>query len=204
LLIELKACCRDCHFYCYRNYEEVIARRVCPQLRKYDFDQRIVRLGRTYNGRGFPISGTAEELAKKEESYGLVRVGPIIIVQARVDEPGAVPRQALYRDGYARAPHLFADLSDDRWGERPVFAVMTYVPEASGPGLVSAIIGFPDRDDRTFLDTIDLFARFPDLRDGDDGSAVRGPDAPAPVAPMEVVPEHVDLPLRQPNKTGDA
>jgi hypothetical protein len=189
------------HTFCFQNYDAAIARRLCGQYRKYEIDQLIIDLARSYSGHDHnKITATAEEIDGKCETYALIQCGPIKIVQAKVDEKGEFPRQANYRDGYARENTLFPHLADDRWGDRSMFAVLVYVPAIKGPGIVDARVGFPDRDGKKFLDSIDLMYKFPGLAKIDEQDEQ---DAQRVVAPVEHVAANLDIALRRAKGTGN-
>lgn len=106
--------------------------------------------------------------AKRNCSHRLICCGRVTLTQSLVDRKITLPREAIYREGYARDPQysLFGE-EEPSIEEAPLYGIITHMPVSSRDnGIVSSVdIVFPDKDYKIIVGRISLLDRFPGILD---------------------------------------
>jgi len=102
--------------------------------------------------------------ARRNCSHRLVCCGRVILTQSLVEHEGLLPREAVYREGYARDPQLYLFVEKDLPQEDvSLYGIITHMPLSGKENGVPAFVDivFPDEEYKVILGRIPLLDRFP-------------------------------------------
>lgn len=168
----LRAICRqvvrgyqDAWQYCLDNYDFPQRHDVYPMMRRADIERNAATIVER-----FP-PGTAVAVANRVGAAYHVRItsGRVRLTFSAVNERGQVVRPAIFRKQYASnsQTNLFdlgagADDQDDS----ALYAILLHGGTKKRPQIPAFMdIGFPDAECKSYVDTINLFARFSEISD---------------------------------------
>jgi len=109
--------------------------------------------------------------------------GRVMLTQSLVEQEGVLPREAKFRQGYARDPQYLLFGEDDPPDEdAPLYAIITHMPVSQKENGIPAFIDvvFPDQNYKSSGQKIPLLRRYPQVLDHD--------IAPTPEAEPNIVP----------------
>jgi hypothetical protein len=129
--------------WCGKQFPEEEARDLRPYVRRCMIDARMRQLAQEHS-----IRGTAEWNIAKNVHHTKIVAGRIVMTASAVDDPRRLPRQADFRDGYARdnQPLLPAmqELEPPPDPDAPLYAILCHGPSVDNPSLPAfADIRFP-------------------------------------------------------------
>lgn len=156
---------------------------VLPHFRRACIESMLCEIVKHYPD----IRITTRANARRNCSHRLLCCGRVMLTQSLVDRDGALPREAVYREGYARDPQLYLFGEQEAPEEdAPLYGIITHMPLSGKddglPGFVDIV--FPDEEYRLILGRISLLDRFPGVVDAIAATA------------QEIIPDNLEAKLR--------
>lgn len=146
---------RDAALTCRREYGGPEGADLLGHMRRAKIDRGLRGVG-----DAFPDLISGSNLNKANNSHhATLRSRNVLLTASRTEGPGSVPREAIFRRLYAQDPQL--DLFEPNEAPPELYGILYHCPDPddeSKPGAV--IIGFPTRDTKHFIHTIDLQKKF--------------------------------------------
>lgn len=174
---------------CRQDFDAPEAHDLRGHVRRAMFDRDWRTLARRYGAHA-----TAETNAGNNCYHTRIVMGRAILTSSMVDAPTTLPRQASFRETYARTRQLTLFGTDAPPPiDAPLYAILVHGPGPDDPSRPAfAFIGFPSPDCNEWVDKIDLFGRFHELL------------APASQVEAETIEDIIQPQLRVRKETGSA
>jgi len=109
--------------------------------------------------QSFPsIEASFKKTSDGNNDYVLIKGGNFQITVSKVDSPGVLPRGACFRSRSSRTNYSL--FKDDGNETDPVYAILSYTPDARGRTAQHVRVIFPDSEYERVLHYIDLGDRY--------------------------------------------
>lgn len=155
---------KNAKIWCETEFNPVEADGLLPHFRRACIESMLCELTKRH-----PEIQTMRRLnAKRNCSHRLVSCGGVMLTQSLVEHKKALPREAIYREGYARDPQYYLFGEDDPpIEEAPLYGIITHMPVSGRENGLAAFVDivFPDQAYKVIVGRIPLLDRFPGIVD---------------------------------------
>ena len=153
--------------FCDTEFNPAESRDLLPHYRRACIESMLCELSNKYSG----MRNNRKQNLKRNCSHRLIFYRRIMLTQSLVERERMLPREAIYRESYARDPqlHLFGK-EEPTIEDAPLYGIITHAPvsgrENDVPSFVDIV--FPDKRYKMIVDRIPLLIRFPRVLEEDE------------------------------------